>query len=188
MVSRQYRPKPLPPSPLLNITTFPDTTMADRLTDGQQQPATAVATFDQLVESLEDIESLTGGDDWEYIDEVLCTRKFLVDLVEYWELSEIRNALSFRLPKFDYDGEVLTFKMTMDTFHNAIARKLEFNCSCQLWALHSNNEVFSEFLKENKLIPGALPCTAASVDEKQRCGDFGISLAENHACLVGEVC
>ena len=187
--------EPSPPlSPHLDITTFLVATMTGQLTDGQQLSTATAAfvTFDELVESLQDIKYLTDGDDAYYIDEVLTNRKFLVDPYEFWqELPHVKNSLGLWLPKFDYDGEVLTFKPTTDAFHQAFARKLDLNPSRQLQILYEVDELFSEFLKENNLVPTILPSFPLAVGKSQRerrCADFGMSLADNFACLVGEVC
>ena len=172
--------------------------MADQLTDGQQ-PATAAstaaatfATFDQLLESLHDIESLAAGGDLDLMEAILGSRKFLVEPCEFWdELPLHMSDFSFRLPPHNYDGEVLTFKSTMDSFHDELAKELGWCLYRQLSTLSKKNESFSKYLDENDFDPTLLPAlpvwTRTEERLEKRYPDFGLTL-DSRACLVGEVC
>jgi len=52
---------------------------------------------------------------------------------EFWdELPLHMSALGFRLPRRNYDGEVLTFKPMMDSFHDELAGELNEYLHCRL--------------------------------------------------------
>ena len=154
---------------------------------GQQQLVAAAAplgTFDQLVDALEDIESLTGGDDAFFEDEVLANRKFLVEPDDIWD---IRNTLGYRLPPYHYDGEVFAFKMQMDAFRNFLSGKLVYAVLKEVYMTIDNNEPFSKYLADNEFMP-INPWWPATAGHQVRFGDFGLALTNLDACFAGEVC
>jgi len=161
--------------------------MSSHSDDAGRQPATAAApfaTYDQLVEALHDIEWLTGGDDPFYTDEVLANRKFLVEPADLWEL---RQTFSFRAPAFNYDGEVLTFKMQTDTFHNVLSAKLSCAVFKEVYTAEKNSKLLSKYLADNNLAPTITQWPVTAKDEV-RSEDFGVALVDYYACVAGEVC